>query len=83
VPIFAYECPECSAESEQLILRGEGPEPCEHCGEALGDENKMMSAPSFRLQPGVGWGGWKRKGDGTVTRTTTDGPAKPKYFTPS
>ena len=52
MPIYEYECTECSERSELLVSHGDSSEKtCSVCGGSL---RKLISAPSFQFK-GSGW----------------------------
>lgn len=75
MPIYEYVCSACGKHQEQILKFEErdSPEPCAECG-ASGDHlSRQVSRSSFRLQPGLGWGGWDKDKHkpGWVTRELT------------
>ena len=53
MPIFDFQCAQCSHQFEKLVLKSDAPAPaCPEC--ASEDVSKQVSAPGFRLS-GSGW----------------------------
>ncbi|MCZ6508907.1 MAG: zinc ribbon domain-containing protein [Acidobacteria bacterium] len=79
MPIYEYECADCSRRIERLQrLNDPPPEACEACG---GPMNRVLSAPAFQFK-GTGWyvtdyAGRKSSDDGDSSAADADDKAAP------